>query len=106
MTSVNRIACFVLLASFTGLAFGAVNGGNPPQRTVNYADLDLTRKAGAETLLVRIKSAARAVCERPHSLEMTFGTPYRQCVDDAIGRAVADVNAPVLAQVYRKASVQ
>lgn len=106
MKSVYRTTCFILLASFTGVAFGAMHSDNPPQRTVSYADLDLTHEAGAQTLLVRIKSAARAVCEPPQSLELTYATLYRQCVGDAIGRAVADVNAPALAQVYREASVR
>lgn len=106
MKSVHRMAGFILLASFAGAAFGAVNTDNVPHRTVRFADLDLTRKAGAETLLVRIKSAARVVCEPPQGLELTFDSLYRQCISDAIGRAVADVNAPVLAQLYQETSVR
>lgn len=46
MNTMNRIAGFILLASITGFAFGAANGDETPKRTVNYADLDLSRKAG------------------------------------------------------------
>jgi len=35
----------------------------PPTRVVNYSDLDLTPPAGAAHLYVRIRAAARAVCE-------------------------------------------
>jgi UrcA family protein len=56
------------------------------QRTVKFADLDLTHAAGAEALYARIRSAARQVC----------APSMRPCIDQAIARAVADVNAPLL----------
>jgi UrcA family protein len=71
-------------------------------RTVKYADLDLTRNAGAATLYLRIKSAAREVCE-PISFTYAWksvATAHR-CMDQAIFRAVADVNAPLLTSYYQ-----
>jgi UrcA family protein len=106
MNSFNRITSLIVLASFTGLAFGAAPSDNPPQRAVSYADLNLNRKAGAETLLFRIKSAAREVCAPLLDPAMTAALSYKHCVTRAIDRAVADVNAPVLAQVYGGASVK
>jgi UrcA family protein len=106
MNTVNRIAAFIALVSVTGLAFGAANSDNPPQRTVSYSDLNLSHKAGAATLYSRIKSAAHAVCEPQLDRELVMRTNYQRCVDEAIGRAVADVNAPVLAALYRPGSVQ
>ena len=106
MKSVNRIVGLIVLASFTSLALGAATSDNPPQRVVSYADLNLNHKAGAQTLLFRIKSAARAVCEPQLRRVLSRSTTYQQCLKQAVGRAVADVDAPVLAQVYREASVQ
>jgi UrcA family protein len=106
MNTMNRIAACIALVSVTGLAFGAAVTGDPPQRTVSYADLDLSHKAGAEILFSRIKSAARDVCEPQLGLELASRTVYHRCVDQAIGRAVADVNAAGLAALYRAGSAQ
>lgn len=106
MNILNRIAGFVLLASFAGFALGAGSGDEPPKRTVSYADLDLHRKAGVEALFSRIKFAAHAVCEPQSGFELAMRTNYQRCVDAAIGRAIADVNAPVLAVLYRAGSAQ
>jgi UrcA family protein len=106
LNTVNRIAACIALVSVTGLAFGAAISDDPPQRTVNYGDLDLSHTAGAAALYSRIKSAAHAVCEPQLDHELVMRTNYERCVDAAIGRAVAEVNAPVLAALYRPGSVQ
>jgi UrcA family protein len=106
MNTVNRIAACIALVSVTGLAFGAAISDDPPQRTVSYADLNLSNTAGAAALYARIKSAARVVCEPQLNRELAMNTNYKRCVDEAIGRAVADVNAPVLVALYRPGSVR
>jgi UrcA family protein len=70
-------------------------------RRVSYADLDLSHDAGATALYSRIRFAARQVCEP------TYGTwtfkvlgPTPRCIETAITRAVADVNAPTLTGYY------
>ncbi|MGH8264570.1 MAG: UrcA family protein [Steroidobacteraceae bacterium] len=105
MNALNRITGLIVLASFTGLAFGATSD-DPPQRVVNYADLSIDRKAGAETLLFRIKSAAREVCAPLLDPGVTAAMSHQRCLSQAIGRAVADVDAPALAQVYRETPVK
>jgi UrcA family protein len=70
-----------------------------PQRTVNFADLDLTRNAGAVTLYMRIRSAAKQVC--PPELDAEVPAPNRhRCMEQAIDHAVADVNAPTLTSYH------
>ena len=47
------------------LAAGQALAGStddPPTVTVSFADLDLSKPAGAETLYQRIQAAARTVC--------------------------------------------
>jgi UrcA family protein len=70
-------------------------------RIVNYADLDLARAAGAETLYVRLTEAARRVCEPDRfGAHPTVGTP--NCLDDALATAVATVNAPTLTELFQQ----
>jgi len=77
------------------------------QRTVNFADLDLTRAAGAEALYARIRSAARQVCAPSFAnWELKSLETTRPCIDQAITRAVADVNAPLLTSYYMARSRQ
>jgi UrcA family protein len=98
----------ILLGSLSAIATAAVerNDGVATRR-VNFADLDLTRNEGAATLYSRIKSAARQVCDplvvyapRDSMLRM------HRCEEDAIARAVADVNAPVLTSYHRERTKQ
>ena len=58
---------------------------------VRFADLDLTRPAGAQQLYRRIERAAHEVCAAygPRGYD-------RSCADAAITRAVAEVGAPLL----------
>ncbi len=71
------------------------------KRTVKYADLDLSHAAGAETLYSRIRMAARQVCASTFAgWEWESVNAARPCMDKAINRAVADVNAPTLTSYY------
>jgi UrcA family protein len=65
---------------------------------VSFADLDINKPAGAETLLKRIERAADAVCgEAPDPVARDFAP--RQCRKDAVSRAVGRMNAPMLTAV-------
>lgn len=66
--------------------------------TVSYADLDLSKPAGAKTLYSRIKRAARNVCSPYDSIH--FRRAWRDCLDQAITNAVAEVNRPTLAALH------
>lgn len=61
------------------------------RQLVRFADLDLTRPAGAQELYRRIRHAAREVCEISGP-----GGYDRNCAERAIARAVAEVGAPLL----------
>ena len=71
-----------------------------PSRRVTYADLDLTRKAGAAVLYTRIKSAAREVCLPTYSWIAEDNMATRQCREQALARAIKDVNAPALTSYH------
>jgi UrcA family protein len=61
------------------------------RQVVRFADLDLTRPAGAQELYHRIQYAARDVCETSDRLG-----PDRRCIEQAIARAIAEVGTPLL----------
>jgi UrcA family protein len=82
-------------------ATAAERGDDVPRRVVSFADLDVTRSSGAAVLYSRIHSAARTVCEPGIvSFPQMWMVSTRRCVDEAITRAVADVNAPALTSYY------
>jgi UrcA family protein len=64
------------------------------QQVVKFADLDLTRPTGAQELYYRIRYAARNVC---HTYDQFSD---RDCIEQAIERAVADIGAPLLTRRY------
>ena len=84
-----------------------VNGDYIPnlevrRQAVFYADLDLRRDAGAWTLLQRIRTAARTVCEpQPSIHDLRDQSQYRVCFDDAVSDAVYRVHNRRVAALYQ-----
>jgi UrcA family protein len=68
--------------------------------TVRFADLDLTRAAGAQELYRRIRQAAREVCQADGS-SVWYPSGYLECRSTAIARAVTDIGAPLLTEYHR-----
>lgn len=63
---------------------------------VSYADLDLTKDAGVVRLQRRLEAAARQVCGSADPRDMKLAGLARQCIDEAVMRAVAEVGSPQL----------
>jgi UrcA family protein len=70
---------------------------------VAYADLDLTREADIQILLGRIKKAAFRACGGNPRLHPSYGvmpgrteSVFKECREDAIARAIDEIDAPVL----------
>jgi UrcA family protein len=61
--------------------------------TVSYADLDLTRLEGRETLLVRLRGAAQNVCGEPRSKVAREIRENRECRQFAVDRALRQVGS-------------
>ncbi len=77
------------------------------QRRVTFADLDLQSGAGAATLYSRIRIAARQVCAPSFvGRQWDLIKSTRSCIETAITRAVADVNAPTLTSYHMTKSRQ
>lgn len=67
---------------------------------VSFADLDLSRDQGAEQLYRRIRAAAREVCWTAGVSAVFMRPKMRRCANEAVARAIADVNAPLLTRYH------
>jgi UrcA family protein len=70
------------------------------QKTVSYADLDLSQPAGAQMLYGRIKKAASSVCGELEDTQAEHRVLFRECYDQAVANAVAKANRPTLTALY------
>ena len=67
---------------------------------VSFKDLNLNTAEGVEVLYKRIKSAAHEVCADPDRYDLSE-FKLRPCIDDAMSRAIAQVNRPMLTSLYQ-----
>ena len=75
---------------------------------VSYGDLDLGNATDAHLMLDRLQDAAYKACggdprwSPSYTLHWNWlATEFQQCRHDAVSRAVATVDAPLLSQVFR-----
>jgi UrcA family protein len=100
-----------LCASATILSLAMLNaahaaGTAPKSQTVQFADLDLNKAAGAATLFNRIRGAAHAVCGGyPSGTTLRDQQHHAACVSFAVSNAVARVDEPMLTQYVANRSV-
>jgi UrcA family protein len=67
-----------------------------PTRKVGYADLDISKPAGARVLYSRIVRAAHQVCGIDQFKNLATEHLVKECTDQAIDKAVNDVGSPAL----------
>jgi UrcA family protein len=98
------IRCTLLAALLGSLGTLATAAGTPSDEpanhTVKFADLNLSEAAGVAALYVRIQNAAQQVCEPFISHDLHSIAISKGCAQQAIARAVANVNAPLLTSYY------
>lgn len=70
--------------------------GEPLTKVVNFADLNLSSEAGAKVLYGRLRMGAMQVCSPFTGETAREKSNWRECVDQAIERAVSKINRPVL----------
>lgn len=71
-----------------------------PARRVSYADLDISKPAGAKTLYRRIEAAARLVCEPDAGKDLGAAQRGRACIQQAIDSAVNRVDSVALSELH------
>lgn len=98
----TTVACTVLAASAAIGAVGSAHAATAdvPAVTVRYADLNLSTEQGSLALYARIVAAAHQVCVADDIRDLRAFNAAQACREEAIARAVRDVNSPMLASVY------
>jgi UrcA family protein len=99
-TALRYTLTMMLVASLSAGAAATAAADEAPQRTVHFADLNPNLSAGAAALYSRIRIAAAQVCERVNASALSSVASAHRCMDQAIARAVADVNTPALSGYY------
>jgi UrcA family protein len=91
----------LVLSSLIALAIGSASfeaaaaDGAAPSVKVSYADLDLSRPAGAQMLYRRLKHAAASVCgPSVKPAELDRYAAWKSCYEPALHNAVMQVGAP------------
>jgi UrcA family protein len=94
-----RAAAFLLCGAIAvctlQLTAHAADEGMPSKR-VSYADLDISKPAGAKVLYKRIVKAANEVCQINGFESFAAAQLVNRCMDRAIDNAVKDVGSPAL----------
>jgi UrcA family protein len=102
-TNAIRMA-WVMLASvpvaMVGNAAQAGGWDDPPHKVVSFKDLNLDTPEGAAVLYRRITSAANEVCGNPDRYDLSQ-LGLQICIKDAVSRAIAEVNRPMLTSLYQ-----
>ncbi|MDB6107141.1 MAG: hypothetical protein JWO52_7140 [Gammaproteobacteria bacterium] len=94
-------AVFGALASAFSAVGVAAAGADAPTLIVKYGDLDVSTAQGATALYGRIRSAAKTVCPPFDQRDLAWRVLRATCINDAIARAVTEVNQPALFMVYK-----
>jgi len=68
---------------------------------VHFSDLDLTRSEGVSVLYERLHAAATSVCASLDARDLASQMRFKDCVQTAIGSAVAKIDRPVLTAYYK-----
>jgi UrcA family protein len=97
--------CMVLLACLAATASSVATADslvNVKSEVVRYDDIRLISPVGAAVLYGRLYNAALRACGGPVSGPTQLGREQRStaCAQDAVKKAVIEVNHPVLTQYY------
>jgi UrcA family protein len=97
----TRATLIVLASGLAGLGVSVATAGtdDAPAVSVSYSDLNLATEQGTLTLYKRIVSAARQVCPVNTGPNARLAAQTQRCVDEAVARAVRDVQSPKLAEL-------
>ena len=95
MTRFTALFSMFALALTQQLA-NAAPAQDAPNVNVRFADLDVTRTAGAAALYGRLTTAAKTVCAPLEGRDLGSVARFGECVERAISAAVAKVDQPAL----------
>jgi UrcA family protein len=90
----TAVTLYTLFLALSATVFGppALATDKPPQRVVQYGDLNLASSKGVQTLYGRLTAAARIVCAPAVNLGYYQKAEASVCTKKAVQDAVRDVN--------------
>jgi UrcA family protein len=94
------VASAVVASGGSNAAQAAEPDNTVAHKVVSFRDLNLNSAEGVEVLYKRIRSAAHDVCADPYRYDLSE-FKLRPCIDDAMSRAIAQVNNPMLTSLYQ-----
>lgn len=105
----NTLGKFVTATAVALVGFAASNAalaGEPgvTRVAVSYADLDLGKPQGVDTLYARLKGAAKAACGDADARDLREKALVRECRDEALSSAVAGVTHAALTAMHHQRS--
>ena len=92
------------LADCTGCMIAVVNAGETRDAltaSVKYSELDINSEQGAKQLYVRLRMASRRVCANFEGRELRERYAWKNCVNESLARAVAEVNVERVTALHR-----
>jgi UrcA family protein len=103
MKSVFLNASFAFFIGISSMAHadGVGRTQMSPRIAVSYADLDLSREAGARVMLSRLEGASSSVCGGwPDIRRVDKVMAYRACTHKAMDGAVVQLGSPRVSALY------
>ena len=77
------------------------------QTTISFSDLDLSRTAGADSLIARLRKATLKVCgDMPNRADMDAFLRYSTCRTRTMEAAIRQVNVPLVTARYARDPAQ
>ena len=94
-------AALILAAAVLAPAAAAQSPFQTGSITVSHADLDLSARAGAQTLLKRMQTAANRICgQRPSPRQIAATVRHTACTSSAMKSAVEALNIPTVTALF------
>lgn len=107
------VALGIIAATQSAFASKRAEGVEVGRVTVSYSDLDLTALGDAHLMLARLQHAAYKACGGDPRLHPDYdlmwqhvNKVYQDCRNNAVSKAVVEVDAPVLTAVYKGEETQ
>jgi len=98
--TIAMIVCGILGAAFIGAASAAAVDDDAMHITIRYNPQSLDTESGARALYSRLIQAAAEVCPPSSDSPHWMTRQVRECREQALARAVFQVNNPKLAAIY------
>jgi len=102
----SRIAVSATFFAGVFLLAAGVQAAEPVhEKTVSYADLNLSRQADVATLYARLRAASKNVCGTPDIRDLAMRRLHEICVEESLSDAVEQVGHATLSALHNDSSV-